>query len=325
MAKLFFTIRLRNRCNREKINIGGKMLRNCFLAGIIIIFLTQCGKKSEIDIYTGVLEGKSIRVSALSPGKIVDFRVERGEEVQTGDTLAIVDSSELIFQKEQFEAGLKELQVQSEIAVTSSQQAILDLNYISEKYQRVKKLTTDQSMPQQALDDLKIQLDRGQAAKKTSEQKIKSLRAMHEQLTARIKSVQKKIEDCYILAPQGGIIANKFFEQGEAIPPMAPVVEIIHIKSLDLKIYIAENLLPKIIFGQTVTVRVDGLEKTLTGTISWISPKAEFTPKTILTPETRSSLVYAVNIVIKNPDGLLKHGMPVEVLLNREIRESHEK
>ena len=295
------------------------MLRNCFLAGIIIIiFLTQCGKKSEIDIYTGVLEGKSIRVSALSPGKIVDFRVERGEEVQTGDTLAIVDSTELFFQKEQFEAGLKELQVQSEIAVTSLQQAILDLNYISEKYQRVKKLTTDQSMPQQALDDLKIQLDRGQAAKKTSEQKIKSLRAKHEQLSARIKSVQKKIEDCFILAPAEGIIANKFFERGEAVPLMAPVVEIIHIKSLDLRIYIAENLLPKIVFGQKVIIRVDGLEKNLTGTISWISPKAEFTPKTILTPETRSSLVYAVNIRIKNPDGVLKHGMPVEVLLNRE-------
>ncbi len=295
------------------------MLRTGFQSSIIIfIFLTACSKKAEIDVYTGVLEGKSIRVSALSPGKIVDFRVERGEEVQTGDTLAIVDSTELFFQKEQFEAGLKELQVQSEIAVTSLQQAILDLNYISEKYQRVKKLTTDQSMPQQALDDLKIQLDRGQAAKKTSEQKIKSLRAKHEQLSARIKSVQKKIEDCFILAPAEGIIANKFFERGEAVPLMAPVVEIIHIKSLDLRIYIAENLLPKIVFGQKVIIRVDGLEKNLTGTISWISPKAEFTPKTILTPETRSSLVYAVNIRIKNPDGVLKHGMPVEVLLNRE-------
>ncbi len=217
------------------------------------------------------------------------------------------------------------MQVQSDIAVTSLQQASLDLNYISEKYQRVKKLTANQSMPQQTLDDLKIQLDRGQAVKKTAGQTIESLRAKREQLLVRIKSVQKKIDDCFILAPEGGIIANKFFEQGEAVPPMAPVVEIIHIKSLDLKIYIAENLLPKIIYGQRVIIRVDGLEKSLTGTISWISPKAEFTPKTILTPETRSSLVYAVNIVIKNPDRVLKHGMPVEVLLNREIRENREK
>lgn len=295
------------------------MLRNCFLAGIVFfVFLIQCGQKSEMDIYTGVLEGKSIRVSALSPGKIVDFRVEKGAEVQTGDTLAIVDSSELFFQKEQIEAGIKELQVQSDIAATSSQQASLDLNYISEKYQRVKKLTANQSMPQQTLDDLKIQLDRGRAAKKTSEQTIMSLRAKREQLSARIKSIQKRIDDCFILAPEGGIIASKYFEQGEVVPPTAPVVEIIHIKSLDLKIYIAETLLPKILFGQKVQIRVDGLEKSLIGTINWISPKAEFTPKTILTPETRSSLVYAVNIKINNPDGVLKHGMPVEVFLARE-------
>ena len=55
-------------------------------------------------------------------------------------------------------------------------------------------------------------------------------------------------------------------------------------------------------------------DKELKGTVRWISPKAEFTPKTILTPDTRSSLVFAVKITINNPEGILKHGMPVEVI-----------
>ena len=60
-------------------------------------------------------------------------------------------------------------------------------------------------------------------------------------------------------------------------------------------------------------MQVDGLGQSLVGKIAWISPRAEFTPKSILTPETRTSLVYAVKIDVPNPDGVLKHGMPVEV------------
>ena len=61
---------------------------------------------------------------------------------------------------------------------------------------------------------------------------------------------------------------------------------------------------------------IDGLSETLQGSIIWISPKAEFTPKTILTPNTRTSLVYAVKITIPNKEGILKHGMPVVINLN---------
>ena len=60
-------------------------------------------------------------------------------------------------------------------------------------------------------------------------------------------------------------------------------------------------------------VRIDGMDKELQGIVGWISPKAEFTPKTIMTPETRTSLVYAVKINIENPDGILKDGMPVVI------------
>jgi HlyD family secretion protein len=67
--------------------------------------------------------------------------------------------------------------------------------------------------------------------------------------------------------------------------------------------------------GQEVKIRVDGVRETLPGRVSWVSPKAEFTPKTILTPETRTSLVYAVKVTVPNPKRILKHGMPVEVIM----------
>jgi HlyD family secretion protein len=111
------------------------------------------------------------------------------------------------------------------------------------------------------------------------------------------------------------MVAEKFFEEGEAIPPMAALAEIIDLNLVWVKIYISEKMLPHIQTGQQAEIHMDGSDQTLAGTVSWINSKAEFTPKTILTPETRTSLVYAVKIEIANPDHLLKLGMPVEVHL----------
>jgi len=295
------------------------MLKNIFpFSFIILLFLAGCSKDSNNNIYTGVLEGKSIQVPALTPGKILEFRVDTGEEVQQGDTLAIVDKLELDLQLQQLNGSLKELEIQKEIANTSLDKTNSDFDYITEKYQRMKKLVSNNSMPQQTLDDLKNQLDRAEIAQKTTKQTMQGLRAKKDQLMAQIQMINKKTHDCFIVSPEKGIIANKYFEQGEAVPLMSPIVEIIHIHLVDVKIYIAEQTIPQVEYNQEVEIRVDGLSEVLKGNVSWISPKAEFTPKTILTPETRSSLVYAVKIIIPNPEGVLKHGMPVEVVLNRE-------
>lgn len=295
------------------------MVKNVFPLFLICLFLfSNCGNDTDQQVYTGVLEGKSIQVPALTPGKITKLAVETGQEVRTGDTLAIVDATDLALQLRQLLGGKKELTVQMEIAKTTLQQANLDLDYIREKYQRMQKLVANQSMPQQNLDDLKVQVERAEVAVKTAGQTALGLEAKRDQILAQIQSVKKKINDCFILSPQPGIIANTYFESGEAVPPMSPVVEVIHINSVDVKIYIAEKTLPKIKYGQEVTIHADGLNKQFAGKVSWISPKAEFTPKTILTPDTRSSLVFAVKITISNPDGILKHGMPVEVVLARE-------
>ena len=134
-------------------------------------------------------------------------------------------------------------------------------------------------------------------------------------MEAKIKSVNKRINDTKIIAPTAGIITNLYFEEGEAVPLFGSLLEIIDTKKMEVKIYISETRLSQVQYGQGVSVSVDGLDKTLDGTVIWVSPKAEFTPKTILTPNTRTSLVYAVKISINNEEGILKHGMPVVITL----------
>ena len=98
---------------------------------------------------------------------------------------------------------------------------------------------------------------------------------------------------------------------------MTPVAELVGLDKVDARIYLPESRLGAIAYDQQVSVKIDGREESLSGRISWISPKAEFTPKAVLTDDTRSSLVYAVNVEINNPEEILKHGMPVEILLER--------
>ncbi|MCI0693729.1 HlyD family efflux transporter periplasmic adaptor subunit [candidate division KSB1 bacterium] len=81
------------------------------------------------------------------------------------------------------------------------------------------------------------------------------------------------------------------------------------------KVYVSETYLPQIKIGQPAQVKIDGTDQTLEGTVAWISAKAEFTPKNILTEESRTALVYAVKINIENPTRVLKHGMPVSIVL----------
>ena len=154
-----------------------------------------------------------------------------------------------------------------------------------------------------------------QTARETSAENLQTLTARLKQIDAQLALTRKKLNDTIILAPVSGIITTRYHEPGEAVAPLRPVVEIMDITRLEAKIYIAESMLPHVRQGQEVTLDIDGSDHSFTGRVSWISPRAEFTPKTILTPDTRTSLVYAVEIDINNPDGIMKDGMPVVITL----------
>lgn len=292
-------------------------IHNYLFVAICSMVLWSCGNNSARDGYTSVVEGTSVQVPALTGGEIKELRVDTGQEVHAGDTLARVDTTELAFQRQQLEAGLEELGVQLKIARANLNQAQSTEQYVREKQQRIAMLVQSNSASRQSLDDLTNQLNQAQTALENSRQTFQSLEAKRKQLEAQLGIVNKKIKDAVIVAPIDGIISEKYFELGEAIPPLGPLVEIIEIREVDVKIYISEKKLPAVKYSQEVRVKVDGLERELAGKVSWISPKAEFTPKSILTPETRTSLVYAVKITVPNPEGILKHGMPVEVFLEK--------
>jgi HlyD family secretion protein len=119
-------------------------------------------------------------------------------------------------------------------------------------------------------------------------------------------------------SPLNGTVLTTYVHQGELATPGKPLYKIADLSTLTLRAYISGAQLPLVKLGQTVEVRVDAGArdyKKYSGIISWVSDKAEFTPKTIQTKEERANLVYATKILVKN-DGYLKIGMYGEVIFN---------
>ncbi len=278
-----------------------------------LALLLGCQQQPQTTTYTGVLEGRSTRVPALLGGRLVQVRVEEGMMVAPGDTLALVDSLELAIQARQVEAAREELAVQQELAATALARAGTDLEYAEEKAGRIRALAQEQALPQQNADDLHQLVELARSARQSAGQQLKLLQTKDRQLSVQLEMIRKKEADAVVVAPAAGMVASRYFEPGEAVMPMQAVVELLQVRQLEIKIYLPGEKLPQVRYGQEVQLRVDGMSEALPGQVIWVSEKAEFTPKTILTPETRAALVYAVKVLVANPEGLLKHGMPAEV------------
>lgn len=286
-----------------------------FLSIPVWLLIFSCTSGDSIQIYTGVVEGTAIQIPAMTGGQITDLLIDTGQEVQQGQLIAIIDTLESSYQRDNLKGILQEIASQEQSAAASSARAQKELSYVQEKYQRYNDLRKTESVSQQLVDDLKNQLQNAESAYQIARKQHESIAARQIQILSQLKSVNKKITDARILAPSDGIITNKYYEKGEAIPPLSPIAEVINLEQVWVKIYLSEKMLPLIKTGQEVKIKIDGTDQTLAGKISWINIKAEFTPKTILTPETRTSLVYAAKVLIQNTDHILKHGMPVEIHL----------
>ncbi len=284
---------------------------------LVLILLFSCNNRSENKFTaSGIIEGTAVKVSAQTGGLILDVNVEEGQDVVMGQVIAVIDTEKLVYQAEQIQAGIEELTVQNQISLNTYERAKLEYNHLKTKYQRYQDLYEKNTASKQVIDDLKNAFDVATTQLENARQSLNIIKSKRKGLEAQRKLLARQIKDASITAPLSGTITTKYFQKGETVPIGFAVVEIIDLQKMWTKVYVSELVLPKIKVGQNAEIRIDGTEQALSGRVSWISSKAEFTPKNILTEESRTSLVYAVKVEVVNPDKILKHGMPVEIALD---------
>ena len=291
-----------------------KIMKKIFLPIIPAVLLMSCTNNDKSDAY-GNFEAIEVIVSSQSNGQIINLTIEEGMKVNSGNTIGLIDTIDLSLKREQLISQQKVVfakmrNIDSQISVQEQQRK----NLLVDK-DRVDNLMKDGAATQKQVDDIRGSLDLLEQQIKASQVQKESIRAEMGTLEVQVMQVAESISKCYIISPLTGTVLVKFAEAGEITTMGKPVCKIANLDELELKVYISGDQLPYLKIGQTVEVLIDKDSKeftTLQGMVSWISAKAEFTPKTIQTKKERVNLVYAAKVRVPN-DGTLKIGMPGEV------------
>lgn len=287
--------------------------------GLLLLLLLgwSCGKKADTSDASGTFEAVETTISAEVAAQVISVNAEEGQEVQQGQLLVQADSTQLWLKLQQTEAQRKA--ILSRMPDIPVQLASLreQVRHQEQEQHRIEQLFAAEAATRKQLDDAKSMTASMQRQLKAMESSLgitsNGLHQEAEPLTLQAQQLRDQLDNCRITAPFAGTLLTRYAEQGELLMPGKPVVKLANMKEMTLRVYVTGTQYPSLKAGAPVQVMVDGAgkdspETTLKGTIEWISPKAEFTPKTIQTKEERANLVYAVKIRVPN-NGELKIGM----------------
>lgn len=293
------------------------------ISALIVFVLSSCNRNRSEHDASGTFEATEILVSAEASGKIEKFKVIEGDYLERGQYLGYIDTTQLYLKKLQLQATTKAVSVKRpdislQIASTKDQIAKAELDK-----KRIDNMFRDGAATQKQVDDINSQLavlkSTLSAQLNTLSTSVNSLDQESSVYEIQVAQIEDQLEKSRIVNPIGGTVLNKYAEEKEMTSSGKPLYRIADTKHLFLRAYIVSDQLADVKIGQETTVYInttEGEQKSYKGTISWISDKAEFTPKTIQTKDERRNLVYAVKIAVENTDGMIKIGMYGDVNFN---------
>ena len=326
------------------------MKNNTFLLRGTIALLLLIGCKTEQKKFdsTGTFEAEEIIISAEATGKILSLNIVEGDTLSIGKIIGKIDPLSIELQKEQIEASKAILTqktndaapqvmvLQEQITAQRQQMEVLKQQYsvLQKEQTRFQNLVKAEAATPKQLDDINGQLAILERQIKAAESQVQ---VVEKQILAQKASVsiqnrailseklpfekrEKQMADMLaktqIISPINGTVLTKYASAQEFTSTGKALFKAADLSTLTLRAYITGTQLPQLKINQTVKILIDtgkDAYKEMQGTVSWISDKAEFTPKTIQTKDERANLVYAVKIRVKN-DGSLKIGMYGEVM-----------
>lgn len=322
-----------------------------FVAVGVLVYVGQKNNREKGLFYSGTIETTQANLSFQVPGRVVKVNVQEGQSVTKDQIIAELDRAEFESRYEQAKANLDRAQktkqqletvldinkntLPSEVArATANVKSVKDTLKDAEKnYQRFEDLFSKGVITEKERDTMKLTYEVAKSRLVESESMLKlaqgnlaKIDAVKQDVavaSAQINSInaslnQASIQLAYtqLKSPMDGIITSRNIEPGETVNSGREVITISDLSRVDLKIFVDETEIGKVKPGQKVDVKVDTFPgKTYTGTVSFISPEGEFTPKIIQTKKERVKLVYLVKVSIDNPNFELKSGMPADAWL----------
>ena len=295
------------------------------IAGLVVLS-ASCNRNKFRHDASGTFEATEVIVSAEASGKVESFEVTEGDLLAEGQQIGYIDSTQLYLKKMQLLAAQRAVaarrpDVAKQIAATKEQIEKARFEKV-----RAESLFKDGAATQKQVDDAESQLrvleNTLSAQINSLSLSVNSLSEESETYRIQIDQVNDQLAKCRIVNPVTGTVLSKYTEAKEIAVPGKPLYKIADTRNMFLRAYVVAGQLEKVKTGQDAEVFLalsDGNVKSYTGKVTWISDKAEFTPKTIQTKDERQNLVYAVKIAVANTDGLIKIGMYGDVDFKKQL------
>jgi HlyD family secretion protein len=303
---------------------------------------------------SGYVEATEVRVAPEVGGRVLELPVSEGDRVAAGALIARLDTADAqlairraeadraqaVAQLQLLQAGARAEDVRQARAQADSAQAEVraiesELQSASADLERFEALLRANAGSRKQRDDAATRRevasarlagarDRARAATEalarlragSRPEEIAVAKARVAASDAQVATLQKGAADAVLLAPVGGVVTARLVDPGEIVAPRAPVVVLTDLDHAWANVYVDEPVVPRLRLGQKVPIVTDAGQR-LEGTITFISPKAEFTPRNVQTADERSKLVYRIKVTADNRAGILKSGMPVEAEIPR--------
>lgn len=290
---------------------------------------------------SGTVEAREIDLAFQVGGRIATLRVDEGDSVQIEQEVATLDAhdfeltlSNAIAQTEAAQAALAALRAGTriqELRVAEAQlaKAQADLDYIRVEFKRIADLVAKKLAAQDQLDQAR---QRQNVALAGVEQALQNLALLREgprredidQAAATLRARQataetarRQLEYTRLQSPVAGMVSVRLAEAGEIVSPGKTILRIAELSRPWVRAYLNEKDLTRVRLGQAAQIRIDGLpDKVFEGRLAFISPTAEFTPKTVETHALRVDMVYRVKVQVDNPNGVLKLGQPADIVFS---------
>jgi HlyD family secretion protein len=310
--------------------------------GIIVstalYFTLRLTKHNEGSIHvSGNIEVTSVELSFKIPGRVTERTVDEGELVKTGELVAKLDPTDLLneaanrrAEAQAARSKLTELETgyrKEEIAQAEAvlQRVKAEAERLRIDFGRQQQLFKKEVISARDFDASRAAYESSQANVREAGERLKLLKSgprkeTIDQARDRLRSAEAilalaetRLGYATLISPVQGLVLSKNIEPGEQVAVGTPVITIGMLDEVWLRAYISETDLGRVQVGQRAIVTTDSYpKKKYQGTITFISPEAEFTPKSVQTEKERVKLVYRIKITIPNQDNELKPGMPAD-------------
>jgi len=308
-----------------------------FFMVLIVFTLVGCNKKSEKELkFYGNVDVRTVSVAFQVPGRIDNIYFEEGQKIKKGDVLATLDSAlyeekvnqmnaQIDVQKvhiAKLEKGYRPEEIEKARATMEQKKALM-IN-AKKTFNRYKTLLDKNSTSQDLYDKTETAYKSANSLYHFAQSNFKLLENGYEKEDILSAKAQLKVllsqrnqnalnlDYTTLYAPSNGTILTRVYEVGSIVNASSVVLEIAKEDKYWVRSYISEKYLGNVKAGMNAFVYTDS-GKTYEGVVSFISPLAEFTPKSVQTEDLRTDLVYRFRITLNSYDEMIKQGMPVTI------------